>query len=355
MGFSPGEMLQKGKYTIEKRLLWVGLTTVSYLAKRPSDESRWVIKVLDPQVLASLNDDERNRAEELFIQESTKLARCSGTPHIAKAGMPFKEGALWCLPVEYISGDSLADRRQPKLTEEAALNYIRQVGKALTVVHGQGLVHRDIRPSNIFLRIEGSSVDAVLTGFGLAIDCDTPLTRTRANELKDGFSPIELYASGRPVGAYSDVYSLAATLYELLTGVVPASANKRNNNARAFVLPRGINPQITEATAEAIALGMQLQAIDRPQSVADWLVELEGKGKVLPKAGKKPVDWGKWGVIWAAVGVFATIGMWAVDRMNAKPDQVIPVDADPATVQESPKSVETDSSEPDANSRDAEP
>ncbi len=129
--------------------------------------------------------------------------------------MPFVEGDLACLPVEYLVGDSLAKRQQPMLTESVALAYVRQVGKALAVVHGQGLVHRDIRPSNIFLRIEGSRVDAVLTGFGLAVNCDTALTRTRTRELIDGFSPFELYGRDRPVGAYTDVYSLAATLYEL--------------------------------------------------------------------------------------------------------------------------------------------
>ena len=82
MGLVPGDTLQGDKYRIEK---WLrsGLTTVSYLAKR-SNGSRWVIKVLDPQVLVSLSDEERNRAETLFIQEAVKLERCSGTPHIVR-------------------------------------------------------------------------------------------------------------------------------------------------------------------------------------------------------------------------------------------------------------------------------
>lgn len=353
MGLSPGETLQGGRYEIEKRLR-VGLTTVSYLAKR-SDGSRWVIKVLDPQILIGLSDGERDRAETLFMQEAVKLVQCSGTPHIVKSEMPFKDGELSCLPVEHISSDSLAERAQPILKEETALDYIRQLGKALSVVHGQGLVHRDIRPSNIFLRIEGNQVNAVLAGFGLAVDCDTPLTRTRKNELKDGFSPIELYASGRPVGAYSDVYSLAATLYELLTGVVPASAEQRMRDVGAFVLPRGINSEITETTAKAIALGMQLQAQDRPQSVTSWLSELECKKKELPKVGKKPIDWGKWGVIWTAVGVLAAVGMWTADKLNTEPSPVVPVDSEPADVRKVPKIEEIEDSKTDANTEDAEP
>ena len=361
MGLGPGDTLQGGKYEIEK---WLrsGLTTVSYLAKR-LDESRWVIKILDPQVLVGLSDEERNRAETLFIQEAVKLERCSETPHIVRTGLYFKAGDLLCLPVEYVGGDSLAERPQLKLTEEMALTYVRQIGEALAVIHGQGLVHRDIRPSNIFLRIiEGNRVDAVLTGFGLAMDCDTPLTRTRARELKDGFSPVELYARGRPVGTYTDVYSLAATLYELLTGVVPASAEMRREDERTFVPPRILNSDITEVTSEAVVAGMSFWAKDRPQTVTDWLArldgeglaKLEGKGKALPKVGKNTVDWAKWGVIWTAVGVMAAVGMWLWDGMKDKPAKIVPVESEPAAVQESPVAPDTSSSEQDASSQDAE-
>lgn len=368
MGLVPGDTLQGDKYRIEK---WLrsGLTTVSYLAKR-SDGSRWVIKVLDPQVLVGLSDEERNRAETLFIQEAVKLERCSGTTHIVRTGLYFKEGDLLCLPVEYIGGDSLAERSQLKLTEETALTYIRQIGEALAVVHAQGLVHRDIRPSNIFVRIEGSRIDAVLTGFGLAMDCDTPLTRTRAKELKDGFSPVELYARGRPVGEYTDVYSLAATLYELLTGVVPASAEMRRTDERTFVPPRILNPDITEGTSEAIVTGMSFWAKDRPQTVADWLARLGGEGRVksegqqkaLIKASENAVDWAKWGAIWTAVGgvaatvaVLAAVGMWLWDGMKDDPALVVPVDSEPAAVQESPEVPDESRSEQDASSQDAEP
>jgi len=83
MGLGPGDTLQAGKYTIERRLR-VGLTSVSYLAKR-ADGSRWALKVLDPQVVVGLSDVEKNRAESLFMQEAVKLARCSGTSHIIES------------------------------------------------------------------------------------------------------------------------------------------------------------------------------------------------------------------------------------------------------------------------------
>jgi eukaryotic-like serine/threonine-protein kinase len=89
MSLNPGQILQNGKYTIARELRQ-GRSCISYLATR-ADGERWVIKVLNPQVVASLNVQERDRLETLFWQEAVKLARCNGTPHIVKAEMPFKE------------------------------------------------------------------------------------------------------------------------------------------------------------------------------------------------------------------------------------------------------------------------
>ena len=67
--------------------------------------------------------------------------------------MPFQEGEVACLPIEYLDANSLAERGKPILTEAVALKYIRQIGEALKIVHQQGIIHRDICPENIFLRI----------------------------------------------------------------------------------------------------------------------------------------------------------------------------------------------------------
>ena len=164
MALSPGQKLQNGQYTV-KRELKRRQYDITYLAER-SDGERWVIKILNPAVLAALNPEERDRLETLFWQEAIKIAKCSGTPHIVKVEMPFKEGTVACLPMEYLGTDSLAEQPQRILAEPNALEYIRQIGEALTIVHQQGIVHRDICPENIFLRIQNGTVEAVLTDFG---------------------------------------------------------------------------------------------------------------------------------------------------------------------------------------------
>lgn len=314
MRLNPGCKLQNGTYTIEKELR-SGRFSISYLAHK-ADGERWAIKVLDAGVLATVKGAERDRVESLFWQEATKLAKCSGTPHIMRTQMPFKEGPMTFFPVEYLDGNSLGDRAQPILLEATALSYIRQIGKALSLVHSKQLVHRDIRPSNILLRIYTGRVEAVLTNFSLATDCDTTLSLARCDELIDGFSPIELYSSGKAVGPYTDVYALAATLYQLLTGEMPTSAQDRMNG-KALVSPQVKNPEISGKTAKGIMAGLELLPEKRPQSVADWLKKLDIKLQLTPGSAthqfsentttSETVNWAKWQTIWAIIAVVVTL------------------------------------------------
>ncbi|MBE9033050.1 serine/threonine protein kinase [filamentous cyanobacterium LEGE 11480] len=317
MVFTPGQVLKNGEYTVEREL-GRGRFGITYLAKR-ADGERWVIKILNPSVLSALADDERDRLETMFWQEAVKLAKCSGTPHIVQSEMPFKEGKVVCLPMEYMDGNSLADRGQQQLTEATALEYIKQIGEALAVVHKQGLVHCDIRPANIFLRLHGNQAKAVLTDFGLARGCDTELTRTRTDEYMDGFSPPELCSRGKVIGPYTDVYSLAATLYELLTGKIPVSALDRSLKNQTLSPPKVWLQTISEKTSQAIVAGMAIKPGERPQSMLEWLTQLDfqkraqfrlPRSNASPKSGqqpKQPTDWQKWSTIIAGLGIIVAI------------------------------------------------
>jgi eukaryotic-like serine/threonine-protein kinase len=305
MAFNPGQTLQNGQYTIEREL-GRGRFGITYLAKR-WDGRRWVIKILNPDVLAALDANERRRLEKMFWLEAVKLAKCNGTPHIVQTEMPFEEGVVVCLPMEYMDGNSLADRAQSQLLEATALEYIRQIGEALAVVHKKGLVHCDIRPANIFLRIRDSKVDAMLTDFGLALSCEAELTRTRTQERSDGFSPIELYSRGQPVGPYTDVYSLSATLYELMTGKVPVSACDRGTQRHQLVSPQVMNPDISGKTTTAILAGMELLPAKRPQTVEAWLKQLSYQNIAVTTNSIVNINWTKWQTIWGALAVLATL------------------------------------------------
>jgi eukaryotic-like serine/threonine-protein kinase len=298
-----GQQLQGGVYTIEREL-GRGRFAITYLTQRSNGEKR-VIKVLNPLVLAELEviaPSERLRLEKQFETEAYILAKFDGLPYIVQTDQPFRENGVLCLPMEYMDGRSLADRGQTILTEEEAIRYIRQIGESLAMVHKKKLVHCDIRPANIFLRSRNGKQEAVLADFGLALEFDAQLTRTRKRERVDGFSAPELYTRDRPMGAYTDVYSLAATLYQLVTGETPISADQRLTNPVGSPLVK--NPKLSEMTHQAILAGLKTVPEERPGSVSAWLKMLPRErtnflsiwltklstGK-SSKPGKEPINW----------------------------------------------------------------
>ena len=362
MGLADGQVLKHGRYEYKVlEELGRGRLAITYktqrtdLAQTPPqvDRKLWVLKILNPEILASLPDPERDRLEERFRDDATKLVQCRDIPHIVQAERVFKAEGIVCLPMEYVAGRSLADRAEAILSEETALGYIEQIGWAIAQVHDTvGLVHRDIRPANILLRMAGTTVEPVLTDFGLAMDFDTELTRSRPQEQMDGFSPLELYSCGRqPIGPYTDVYSLAATLYELLTHTIPPSAEERKLNGVALLSPQGQNSAISEQVAEAVLKGLKLQSDERPQSVVallalleirdgpEWLeeeLELIEDAPAWLEAESEPeedaVNWDKWNGIGMAITVILAaiamaLGVPRVDQGVSLGTRVFGVDA----------------------------
>jgi len=323
MAFTPGQQLYR-KYTIEREL-GKGRFGITYLARDKNGEF-WVIKTLSDDLLNQLSQPEIDRLQDKFWQEAVNLAKCKH-PHIVKVQETFREGQLVCLVMEYIQGKDLAKLTTKIWSEAEVLPYIRQIGEALKVVHENGLVHRDIKPDNIMVR-DGKS-EAVLIDFGLAKGFDNPLTTVNATTV-DGFAPMELYDVDAERGAYTDVYSLAATLYFLLTKEVPPSAEKRSRNKAKLVPPKEINSQISDKVDQAIREGMRLAAEERPQTMQEWLDLLGLKSAMPMPKWKAEVWWGAIGAMAAVLGVIVAFLAWL--KPNSPPVENLPPPSPPVQV-----------------------
>ncbi|MDZ8080959.1 MAG: serine/threonine-protein kinase [Nostoc sp. DcaGUA01] len=343
MAWLAGDRLQGGKYTIEREL-GRGRFGITYLVKNQNGD-RFVIKTLNDDLLNSLNQLERERLKTMFLREALKLQRCKHK-YIVEVVDSFEEADCLCLVMEYVNEVSLADLRPPTLSEPDALRYIQQIGEALIVVHENELIHRDVHPGNILLRKREGQLEAVLIDFGLALDFDHILTTSRTKETSDGFTPPELYARGTITRAYSDIYSLAATLYKLLTGRTPVDAIKRKVDGEHLVSPKEWNPQISEGTNRAILKGMQLDAKQRPQSMREWLdllgLTAETPQPVTTVSSNTNSNWDKkiqfWTVVIAAIaalgGLLAGVGA-VMDKLKS------PASNSPPSVSPSPSSSKT--------------
>jgi len=266
----PGQQLHQGKYLIEE-ILGGGGFGVTYRAQNRKEGKVVAIKTLNANVQGKPNFRE---FQTKFVNEALSLARCSH-PHVVQVYEVFPETVgnieLWCMVMELIDGIDLAEYLEGNgiLSEAKALPIIQQVGSALSFVHQQNLTHRDVKPLNIMLRRGG--LEAVLIDFGLARELTVP-GKLRSSSVfgTECFAPIEQYERRAERGPYTDVYSLAVTLYVMLTGELPCPSIYRKPIDR-LTPPKQFNSEISDRVNAAILKGMELEPQNRPQSVQEWL------------------------------------------------------------------------------------
>lgn len=309
-----GQNLHGDRYTIEREL-GRGCFGIIYLA-RDSKNNRCMIKTLSDGLLDELSPAEIDRLQEKFLQEAVKLSKCRHA-HIVRVREPFFEGEQVCIVMEYVEGEDLAHRAQKRLPEKEALRYIQQIGGALVAVHEAGLVHRDVKPANIVVR--GGKPKAVLINFGFARGFNSSLTTVNLSNA-DGFDAIETYQVNSHLGAATDVYSLAATLYSLLTGKEPPKAIDLSLGKARLIPPKDINPEVSDRVNRAILEGMMPAPEKRPQTIEQWLA-LVGVKRVAV-----PMPWRNWNlttwlvVIGTVVAILGVIGTLFALRPTAPPE-----------------------------------
>ena len=260
-----GTRLQNGKYIIENELGRGGFG-VTYRAVHQTLNQVVVIKTLRWPA----NDTEKAQQLQKFQAEARRLAQCQH-PNIVNVTDFFVEAERPYLVMDFIPGQPLSEIVFPDrpLAEQLALQYIRQIASALQTVHGQGLLHRDVKPQNIMI----NRGNAILIDFGIARELANGQTQTHTNLVSEGYAPLEQYLPKARRSAASDVYGLAATLYSAVTGQVPVASVLRSHHP--LPPPRQFNPRLSAGTEQAILQGMALKLEERSQSMATWLTELD--------------------------------------------------------------------------------
>ncbi len=278
MVWQKGQRLQSGKYVIEE-VLGRGGFGITYKALHVELDEQVVIKTPDKYLR---DDSEYNKYIERFIKEGRMLARISRDPHphIVRVRDLFKEGDTYCLVMDFVPGENLFEvvKRRGAIPEAEIVRCIRQIGKALAVVHQGRLVHRDAHPGNIILEENGK---AVLIDFGIAKEVVPATQSSTGSAGNQGFAPYEQLVKGSRKPNV-DVYCLAATLYYVVTGQRPPTSLDRKLFNTVLIPPKQIIPNISDRLNQAILKGMALEAKDRPQSMNEWLKLLETPPVVTP-------------------------------------------------------------------------
>lgn len=255
------------------------------------------VKEVLPELLSSAGMEDQ--AQDQFYREASVLARLDH-PNLPKVSDYFEQDSRQYLVMDFVPGSDLrqvveeARRKSVFVPEEDVLAWAAQLCDALTYLHTQEppVLHRDIKPSNIKLTPRGM---VKLVDFGLVKLLQTDENRTVTVVQGRGtvaYTPLEQYGGDTGhTDTRSDVYSLGATLYHLLTGQPPADAKQRFLKPGSLIPPREINPRVSAQTERAILAAIAQHPDDRPATV-DALRELLFAGppdKTAPvTAGRLP-------------------------------------------------------------------
>lgn len=212
-----------------------------------------------------------------FFREAQKVARFDNNPGVVSVKNCFLENGTAYIIMEYISGINLgtyAAQRGGKLGFQETLQLLKTPIQTLEELHRYSTYHRDISPENLMLSKTGT---VKLIDFGSAMESDSE-KKTRVLMVRSGYSPVEMYSSTGKDGPYSDVYSMAATIYKLITGVTPPAATERLN-ADSLVRPTMLGvKEISQEQEAALMKGMAVQLNDRYQTIAEFFHDLYGYG-----------------------------------------------------------------------------
>ena len=211
---------------------------------------------------------------ERFVKEAQILARFDHR-HIIKVHRFFEAHGTAYIVMEYAEGETLAEflGRKGTLTEAELKEILYPLLNGLAEVHGEKILHRDIKPLNIVIRAEDDS--PVLVDFGAARQAIGARTRSLTVMLTPGYAPFEQYLERGHQGAWTDIYALGAVCYRALTGEVPVASPDRTRDDPVVPVSQRCTGQASASFLSAIDRALRVNEEDRPQSVAEWRTMLE--------------------------------------------------------------------------------
>jgi serine/threonine protein kinase len=282
-----------GSYDLVGKIADGGMGTV-YRARQRLTGQVVAIKIVSAHLT-------RNTVLMKRFEKEYHAAKALDHPNIVKAldygthdGSPY-------LVMEFVEGESLGQKieRQGRMPEAEAIPLIAQVAQALHKAHKQGLVHRDVKPDNVLVTPEGT---AKLTDLGLVkeLDANLNLTRTNRGLGTPHFMAPEQFRNAKNADARCDIYSLAATLYMMVTGELPfkgcnpldAWMRKINND---LTPPRNLVPTLSERMDWAIRRSMSADPALRAATCREFVEDVTGhstrKLAPIPDADANPDLW----------------------------------------------------------------
>ncbi|MBI1207608.1 MAG: protein kinase [Azospirillum sp.] len=290
-------MLQQGYQFDDYRIIDVlgaGGFGITYLAEDETLQVRVAIKEFMPghiarrdgntvQPLTGLLQPDYERQLDNFITESRNVARIQH-PNVVRVRRCFRRNGTAYMVMEYEDGadfESFLKSLGRRPSQDELHRMIAPLLDGLNAVHAAGLVHRDVKPSNIYIRNGDGS--PVLLDFGAARKTDASHFTA---VLTSGYAPIEQYEEAASQGPWTDIYSIAAVVYRAITGNRPPAALNRLANDRLVPAAIACAGLYSDRFLAGVDRALSIQPTDRPQTIDQWQKEwLEPEARVRPAGG----------------------------------------------------------------------
>ena len=265
----PGTLLN-GRYEIGA-VLGQGGFGITYIGFNTILNTRVAVKEYFPSAIAKRNTQDfpkititqsedkdifvKERAR--FLEEARNLAQFESNQNIVNVKDYFILNDTAYIVMEFIEGITLDEeqtKHKKKYTFDEAYALLHPIIDALEEVHRAGLIHRDVSPANIMVQPNNK---AKLMDFGSARKYGGAASGKMTIVLKPGYAPVEQYGSTGHQGTYTDVYSVCATIYRMITGVVPTNSQERmasDTLRRPTQLGASISPKNEAALMKGLAV-----------------------------------------------------------------------------------------------------
>ena len=341
----PGTVLHR-RYVIGQAL-GLGSFGITYIGWDLQREERVTIKEFLPSAFAHhragdtavqfYSDGARTLFEKglrKFGDETVILHRLTDAECVSRIRDYVRENGTGYVVMEYLSGQTLkAQLAQCRtMSFPQAMEILSPVLRTLDEVHRRGLLHRDISPDNIFLCDDGR---VKLLDFGSAQFELLQNSEGLSLALKHGYAPPEQYVTHMVAGPWTDVFGAAATLYKMLTGVVPPDALQRRKE-ESIVPPSELNCEIPSESQAALMRALSLRPEDRYATAEAFLSALEPQEEEKEKG--RPTA-----VIAAVIAAVLIVGIaltaWMIHSRSPKEPEETTVQA-PQTTAVEPEPIE---------------
>ena len=280
-------------YKIDQ-IIGQGAFGITYLAEDVNLDRKVAIKEYMPAQLAIRAEDHSAQpvstedaekyfwGKERFLNEARLLADVEH-PSVVQVLSVFETNNTAYMVMQYERGESLDNilKRHGTLDQNQLLEVLYPIMEGLEYIHSRNIIHRDVKPSNIYIREEGPPV---LLDFGSARRSLQTRTAQLTSLVTPGYAPIEQYGErASKQGAWTDIYGLGATLHRCITGSPPPDAINRSESIATESLDTYCPSEtITEhrfcpALLAAIENALAFKPKDRPQSIQQWRDSFESQ------------------------------------------------------------------------------